>query len=97
MGDGISCDRCFRSLLVEEKVRYVCEVKVYAAYDVLELTAEDLARDHRTEIAELLAIIEKADPEELMDEVARSFKLDLCPPCQRELLRWLRARPGGAT
>lgn len=97
MGDGISCDRCSRSLLVEEKVRYVCEVKVYAAYDILELTPEDLARDRTAEIAQLLAIIEKADPEELMDEVARTFKLDLCPPCQRELLRWLRARPEGAT
>jgi hypothetical protein len=96
LGDGISCDRCGRSLLVEEKVRYVCEVKVYAAYDPLELTAQDLAGDKQAEIAELLSVIEKADPEELMDEVARTFKLDLCPPCQRELLRWLRARPGGA-
>ena len=92
MGEGISCDRCGKSLLVDEKVRYVAEVKVYAAYDVLELTAEDLAQDHRAEIERLCKEIEGRDPESLLDEVARLFKIDLCPGCQKTFLAELRER-----
>ena len=93
MAHGLSCDRCDRTLLVHEDVRYIVELKVYAAYDVLELTQEDLARDHKSEIARLIAEIEKRDPESLMDEVAREMKLDLCPACQRIFLKNPLGRP----
>ncbi len=87
MGDGLTCDRCGKALLADETVRYVVEMKVYAAYDPLELTAEDLAKDHRAEIERLARLIETRDPEELEDEVARVLKLDLCPPCQKRFLK----------
>jgi hypothetical protein len=86
VGDGLSCDRCGKTLLVEEDVRYVCEMRLYAAYDTLELTRGDLEKDHRAEIARLCAEIERRDPESLMDEVARALKFDLCPACHRKLL-----------
>ena len=89
--DGISCDRCRKSLLVDEPVRYVAEVKVFAAYDVMELTAEDLAEDHRAEILRLVKEIEGRDARSLEDEVARVLKFDLCPACQRDFLRDTRA------
>lgn len=90
MADGISCDRCQKSLLVDENVRYVADLRVYAAYDPLEMTRDDLMRNPRPDIDALAAELAKRDAGELMDEVARVFKLDLCPPCQKELLRWLR-------
>ncbi len=94
--DGIACDRCGKSLLVDEPVRYVVETRVFAAYDPLEVTAAELAQDHDAEIRRLLAEIERRPAGELEDEVARVFKHDLCPACQREFLRetreWFRAR-----
>jgi hypothetical protein len=88
--DGLTCDRCGKALLVAESVRYVAEVKVYAAYDPLELTAADLAEDHRAEIARLVEEIGRRDPSDLEDEVARAQKLDLCPPCRKAFLAALR-------
>ena len=43
--DGITCDMCGKSLLVDEDVRYIADVsRSYAAYDAMEITTEDLAR-----------------------------------------------------
>lgn len=92
MTDGLCCDRCGKALLADEPVRYLAEVKVYAAFDPMELTREDLAQDHRAEIARLCREIETRDPEELLDGVARAFKLDLCMGCQRALLQYLRTK-----
>jgi hypothetical protein len=95
--DGIFCDRCGKSLLVDERVRYVVETRVFAAYDPLELSAGELAEDHRAEIRRLLGEIERRDPASLEDEVARVFKFDLCPLCQKDFLRetraWFRSTP----
>jgi hypothetical protein len=85
--DGLTCDRCGKALLADEPVRYVAELKIYAAYDPLELTAADLAEDHRAEIERLVKAIERSDPERLEDDVARALKLDLCASCQRVFLK----------
>ena len=42
--NGISCDRCDKSLLVDEDVRYEVRIVVQAAYDPMEITREDLER-----------------------------------------------------
>ena len=52
--DGITCDMCGKPLLVDEPARYEVRIEVYAAYDPLELTPDDLARDTRAEIHALL-------------------------------------------
>ena len=39
--EGITCDRCGKSLLIDESVRYEVKIVVQAAYDPMELTAED--------------------------------------------------------
>ena len=47
------CDRCGRA--IEKKaLRYVAKIQVFAAYDPLEITFEDLTRDHSAEIDALL-------------------------------------------
>jgi hypothetical protein len=83
MSDGLSCDRCGKTLLVDEEVRYTAELKVYAAYDVLEVTREELMRDRRDEIARLAVEIAAREQRALEDEVAWTAKLDLCPACAR--------------
>ncbi|MBI4577163.1 MAG: hypothetical protein HY722_12955 [Planctomycetes bacterium] len=86
MADGLTCDRCGKSLLAEEDVRYVVEIRVWAAYDPLELTREDLARDLGAELRRTLGRLEGVTALAAEDQVARLFRFDLCPPCQRHYL-----------
>lgn len=84
---GFVCDRCGKPLLVDEDVRYILKMEVYAAYDPMELTSQDLAGDRRKELAELIEKMKGMDPEELEDSVHRMMSFDLCPPCQRAILK----------
>ncbi len=83
---GFVCDRCGRPLLVDEDVRYVVKMEVFAAYDPMELTTEDLKRDRRAEIAELIEKMKRMDPQKLEDSVYKSMVFDVCLTCQRTLL-----------
>ena len=91
--DGITCDICKKSLLVDEDVRYIAELVVYAAYDPMELTSADLERDIEAEIRRTLDIIRKRDTTELAEEVAAVRKLDLCPRCRKRLLEFIDEPP----
>jgi hypothetical protein len=84
--DGITCDLCGKSLLVDEDVRYVAEVVVYAAYDVMELTSADLERDIAGEVSDTLGALDGRDAKELEEEVAATRRLDLCAACRKEFL-----------
>ncbi|MHC4606216.1 MAG: hypothetical protein ACYTAF_04710 [Planctomycetota bacterium] len=84
---GISCDRCGKGLLIDEEVRYEVRIEVKAAHDPMELTEEDLARDHEAEMARLLEKMKDLTEQEAQDQVYREFRFDLCPPCQKEYLR----------
>ncbi len=93
--DGITCDLCGKSLLVEENVRYVAELLVYAAYDPMELTSEDLRRDIAAEIEKTLEVLKKRDAKELEEEVVAARRLDLCPVCRKRLLDEMTRPVGG--
>jgi len=84
--EGITCDRCGKGLLIDEEVRYEVKIVVQAAADIMELTAQDLARDHESEIRRLLEQLEHLSPEEAQDQVYREMAFDLCPKCQRQYL-----------
>jgi len=81
------CDMCGKPLLVDSDVRYVVKIEVFAAYDPMELTADDLGRDYMEEIRELARELSKAEPQELEDQVYKSFLFDLCPECQKKYLK----------
>ena len=57
--EGIVCDRCGEGLLIHENVRYVLNLEMFAAYDPMEITANDLDRDLEKEIGETLRTIEE--------------------------------------
>lgn len=86
---GIVCDRCDRSLLVHEDVRYEVLIRVTAAYDPLELSADALkgAADLDDEIRRLTRAVEGRTAEDLEAEVFKEFRFDLCLRCQREYLQ----------
>lgn len=79
------CDRCGQPI-EEGGLRFVARIEVFAAYDPLEITFEDLTHDHSEDIAKLLKQCEGMTEEELMRDVYVKFEFDLCPPCQRAYL-----------
>ena len=80
------CDRCGQPL-EEGGLRYVAKIQVFAAYDPLEITFEDMTRDHTREIKEILAQCENLTEEELMRDVYVEFQFDLCRACQRAYIK----------
>ncbi len=98
--DGIVCDACGAALLVDEDVRYVLKIEGFAAYDPLEITKKELERDLVAEMEALLRRLESLSAEEAQNEVYRSFRYDLCPPCWRRYLadplKGLRIQTSGA-
>ena len=87
MSDGLVCDGCTAALLLDSDVRYVVDIRGYAAYDPMEITAEDLRGDQRAEMSSLLARLESVDPQSAEEGVHKEFCLDLCPACWRRYVR----------
>ena len=87
MADRLTCDGCGAPLLVESDVRYEVKIEIKAAYDPMEITEDDLAKDHQAEMAKIIARLQSVTEDEAMDEVYRTFRFDLCTPCQRKYLK----------
>ncbi len=85
--DGIVCDRCDGGLLVEENVRYIMKLEIYAAYDPMEITEKDLERDFEKEFAETIQKLEGIPSQELRQQVYMREVYDLCAACQRAVAR----------
>lgn len=81
------CDMCGKGLLLDEDVRYEVQIEVKSAYDPLELTTSDFARDFQKEMSHLLEKMRNRSPQELEDEVYKLFKFDLCLTCQKKFLK----------
>jgi len=88
---GLSCDRCGKSLLIDEEIRYLARIEVVAAYDPPEITRQDLERDFDAEIRRLVRAMEGRDGKELEEQVAAIRRFDLCPPCRTAFLGSLPA------
>ncbi|HTS17093.1 MAG TPA: hypothetical protein VMP11_05935 [Verrucomicrobiae bacterium] len=80
------CDRCGQ-LIEEGALRYIAKIQVYAAYDPMNITFEDMAKDHTSEIEEILKQCEGMTEEELMQDVYVDFQFDLCRTCQRTYIK----------
>ncbi len=93
MADTASCDRCGADLLGAD-VRYVAEMKVWAAYDVMELgTRRGLEkRDLHSEYVNALIDAARQSEQEAQDSVYWQRRFDLCARCRKEL----QADPLGA-
>ena len=82
-----TCDMCGKVLLADDDTRYVVKVEVYVAYDPMEVSEEDLQEDRSGEMRDLLDAMDDMDPEELEDQVYKTFRFDLCPPCHESYLK----------
>ncbi len=84
---GLNCDRCDKTLLLDENVRYEVRIIVQAAYDPMEITGGDLEQGGSEGWQRLLEELEKLSEEEAQDQIYRDLRFDLCPPCQRVYLK----------
>ncbi len=82
-----TCDLCGCVLLEDDDVRYRVRIEVYAAYDAMEVTAEDLDEDHEEKIDALCRQISEMEEDELTDSVYKEIEFDLCPPCQKRYIK----------
>ena len=83
----LACDLCGKTLLLDEDVRYIVKIEVFAAADPMELTEEDLKQDHRKLMRELIEQMKRMDPQAAQDSVYRSFHFEICPKCQKQYLK----------
>jgi hypothetical protein len=81
-----TCDRCGQPI-EEGQVRYTAKIQVFAAYDPLEITFDDLTRDYSNEIEQVVEQCRGLTEEELMRDVYVDFEFDLCPPCQKAYIK----------
>ena len=79
------CDKCGQPI-EEGALRYVARIQVYAAYDPLNITFEDLERDHTEEIRKIAEQCRDMTEEDLMRDVYVDFVFDLCPVCQKRFI-----------
>lgn len=80
------CDGCGLDLARDGSNHYILKIEAYAAAGKLEFTRQDLEKDHDAEIQKVLSQMEKRTPDELEDQVYRSFRYDLCPACHKKFL-----------
>jgi hypothetical protein len=80
------CDCCGQPL-EQGALRYVAKIQVFAAYDPLEITFEDLMRDHSDDIKKILEQCKDLTEEELLRDVFVDFQFDLCRACQRAYIQ----------
>lgn len=81
-----ACDRCGQPI-EEGALRYEAKIQVFAAYDPLDITFDDISRDHTEEIRRIAEQCKDLSEEELMKDVFVEFQFDLCRPCQRAYIR----------
>lgn len=89
------CDLCGKVMQAGDEVRYEVKIEIRAAYDPLEMDDADLARDFRTEIAQVLRQLEGLSAAEAQDEVYRQFHFNLCRSCQRKVVEDPLGERGG--
>ena len=80
---GLYCDGCGEPLLVDGNVRYVTKIEVFAAYDPLEITEEDLAQANEKSWREIMAELKNKSAAELESDVYLQMRYDLCLACRK--------------
>ncbi len=80
------CDLCGKSLKGNEVI-YELSIQVHAIYQPLHIDLVDLLEDHMDEIRRLIEELKDKDPQELQDQIYKTFKFHLCPACQRKYIK----------
>ena len=79
------CDMCGARLGANYAERFIVKTETYAAAAPMELSDDDL--DQEGELAKVIEELKSADPDEVEDQIYRSFRFDLCAACHRVFLK----------
>ncbi len=80
------CDGCGLDLKRDGSNHYILRIEAFAAAGKLEITQEEMERDHETEIRRLLEELENCSPDAIEDQIYRLLRFDLFPACHRKFL-----------
>ena len=80
------CDGCGKMMSANDANRYIVRLEVFAAAEGLTISKDDLAKDHQAEIEQIVNDLQQANPDQVEDQVYRSFRFDLCSACQPKYL-----------
>ncbi|MBN1900411.1 hypothetical protein JW926_03685 [Candidatus Sumerlaeota bacterium] len=90
------CDNCGR-LVSDKEILFEIRIDIYAKGGPIEITKEDLQKDHIEEMKKLIKAMENMDEQELTDEVWESYRFDLCQDCRKEFHAKLKLKESGRT
>ena len=79
-------------MTADDPGRYIIKVEAFAAAGPLEISEEDLAKDHTQQIKDLIESLRAQDADSIEDSVYRAFRYDLCAQCHRKFLQ--QPKPG---
>lgn len=82
------CDGCGLDLARNGSNHFILKIEAFAAAGQLEITQEDLARDHQADMRRLLDDLSKRSMDEIEDQVFRQLRFDLCPACHKTFLQF---------
>ena len=77
------CDRCFQELEPGRGDFYLIRIEAFADPTPPVFDEQDLRRDIRGELRELVEQLEDLSAQESMDQVHRRLTIYLCGPCYR--------------
>lgn len=80
------CDGCGRHLKKHE-LRYRVKIEISAIYEQNEIHLSDIIQNHQKEIIQLIQKMENMNPEELEEQIYKSFEFDFCPSCYRVYIK----------
>lgn len=81
------CDGCRQDLKRDGSNHFIVRIEAFAAAGSLEFSEEELNRDHVAEMETIIRDLACTPPDEIEDQVYRSFRYDLCPGCHRAFLK----------
>ena len=79
-----TCDCCNRAINLDQEVRYIVRMEVFAALDLGDDAMDD-DRDYLQEIEDMLT--HDNSLEELDEDVYQTARFDLCGECRERLIR----------
>lgn len=78
-----------------KEILFEIRIDIYAKGGPVEITKEDLQKDHIKEMKKLIEAMAKMDEQELTDEVWESYRFDLCQDCRKEFHAKLKLKATG--
>lgn len=80
------CDICGVKMAANDAKRYIVKIEAFAAAGPIEVTQEDIEKDHGEEIRRLIDVLSHQSQDQVEDSVYRALRYDLCSTCHGRFL-----------